>query len=345
MPSYTVAEIARLVKARVEGDSERTIERVAPLAEAGPHDIAFLDHAGARSDDGSGAGAILAAPGTNPGGGAAAILRVEDPRRAFLEVVRLFHPPPPTIAGIHRTAILGTGAILGEGVRIGPWVVVEAGARIGARTEVGPGCLIGEGVRLGTDCVLGHGVSILGQARLGDRVRVGPGSRLGTEGYGFVSTDSGATRVPQIGRLSIGDDVEIGANCTLDRGTLGETSIGARTKLDNLVHIGHNVRVGEDCMIVAQVGVAGSSRIGDGARLAGQAGIAGHLTVGAGARIAAQAGVIGDVPPGATWGGYPARPHRQMLRASALLLRLPRLFERLREIERRLGIGPDRGDP
>ncbi|HKK07612.1 MAG TPA: UDP-3-O-(3-hydroxymyristoyl)glucosamine N-acyltransferase, partial [Gemmatimonadota bacterium] len=179
-------------------------------------------------------------------------------------------------------------------------------------------------------------------------VRVHAGARLGTDGYGYGREDERAVKIPQVGLCVIGDDVEIGANSTVDRGALGDTVIGAGTKLDNLVHVGHNVRIGRHCMIVAQVGVAGSTEIGDGVQMAGQAGIAGHLTIGDGARIAAQAGVIGDVPAGETYSGYPARPHSEAMRASAALFRLPELVRRFRRLEARLeeaGGSPPAGEP
>ncbi len=176
-----------------------------------------------------------------------------------------------------------------------------------------------------------------------------PGARVGTDGFGYALGPSGAEKVPQVGGCIIGDDVEVGANSTIDRGSLGHTVVGDRTKIDNLVHIGHNVEVGSDCMIVAQVGIAGSVKIGDGAALAGQVGVAGHLEIGAGAKIGAQAGVIGDVPAGATYSGYPARPHREALRASAALFRLPRILQKLLALERQLhsaadGPGAPEGD-
>ena len=190
-------------------------------------------------------------------------------------------------------------------------------------------------------CVSGPiapGVSILHGVEIGDRVLVHTGARIGTDGFGYAPTSEGAKKIPQVGGCRIADDVEIGANCTIDRGAIDDTVIGARTKLDNLVHIAHNVIIGEDCMIVAQVGIAGSSVVGAGSALAGQVGVADHVTIAPGARIAAQSGVIRDVPEGATHGGYPAQRHSRWMRITAASARLPALLRRVAAIERRLGI-------
>lgn len=342
MPAFTVSEIARRVGARVEGDPERAITGVAAIDAAGASDLTFLEREALLSRLGASTpGAILVRAGVDiPEAAGAVALRVDEPQLAFIEVVRLFHPPPRAHPGIHPTAMLGAGVRLGAEVSLGPHVVVEEGSAVGDRTEVAAGCFLGAGSRVGRDCRLGHGVSILHGSILGDRVLVHAGARIGSDGFGFAATSEGAVKIPQVGRCVIGDDVEIGANSTVDRGALGDTTIGARTKLDNLVHVGHNVRIGEDCMIVAQVGIAGSARIGRGVALAGQAGIAGHLSVGAGARVSARSAVFKDVPPGETWGGYPARPHRSFLKASSALLRLPHALARIAAIERRLGLDP-----
>ena len=341
MPTFTVSEIARRVGARVEGDAGRVIAGVAPIDAAGPSDLTFLERESLLPRLGSSTpGAILARDGVAIPGSRTAVLRVAEPQLAFIRVVQLFHPPAPGVPGVHPTAVLGAGVVLGKGVTLGPYVVVEARGAIGDRTEVAAGALVGGGSRVGRDCRLGHGVSIVHGSVLGDRVLVHEGARIGSDGFGFADTPEGAVKIPQLGRCVIGDDVEIGANSTVDRGAIGDTRIGARTKLDNLVHIGHNVHIGEDCMIVAQVGIAGSARIGRGVALAGQAGIAGHLTIGDGARVAARSAVFKDIPPGETYGGYPARPQRAFLRASAALLKLPRALARIAAIERRLGIDP-----
>ena len=197
---------------------------------------------------------------------------------------------------------------------------------IGAHSVVGEMATIGDGARLWP------GVTIYPRASIGSRVIIHAGARIGSDGFGYVFRDGAHNKIPHVGRCVIGDDVEIGANTTIDRGSIDDTVIGRGTKIDNLVHIGHNVRIGEKCLIMAQVGVAGSVTIGDGAILAGQAGISGHLSIGAGARVAAQAGVFGDIPAGETWSGYPARPHRESLRASAALFKLAGMMRRLEKL-------------
>ncbi len=328
----------------MEGDADTEVTGVAPVEEAGSTDLTFVvDQRYARALAGSGAGAALAPPELEVDAGDTALVRVRNPRAAFGRLIRRFHPGREPPEGVHPTAVVGTNVELGPGVSIGPHVVIREDARIGADTRIGANSVVGPGARIGEGCEIGAGCSILGPVEMGDRVRVLTGARLGTEGFGYAEEVEGAVHFPQIGGVEIQDEVEIGANATVDRGALGDTVIGARTKIDNLVHVGHNVRIGEDCMIVAQVGIAGSVEVGDRVQMAGQAGIAGHLTIGDGARIAAQAGVIGDVPENATYSGYPARPHGEAMRASAALFRLPDLRRRVRELERRLEGGEGQG--
>ena len=342
MSRYTVEELAARVDGRVEGDPSAVVTAIAPVDEAGPGDLTFVsDRRYRRALASSRPTAVLVPDDLTTGGATSAtLIRVRDPHVALGRLLPLFFPDrveAASVPGVHATAVLGRDVELGESVRIGPHAVLEAGCHVGRDTVVEAQVHVGSGAMIGEACRLGQGCSVLGAVRMGDRVHVHPGARLGTEGYGFGVDGGRPVKIPQVGRCLVGDDVEIGANTTVDRGALGDTVIGAGTKIDNLVHIGHNVRIGENCMIVAQVGVAGSVEIGTGVQLAGQAGIAGHLSIGDGARIAAQAGVIGDVPPGATYSGYPARPHHEAMRASAALFRLPDLLQRMRRL------GEDRG--
>jgi UDP-3-O-[3-hydroxymyristoyl] glucosamine N-acyltransferase len=241
---------------------------------------------------------------------------------------------------VHSTAVIGRGAQLAEDVTIGPHVVIGAGARIGAGTRLDAHVVVGEGVEIGTECHLFPGVTLYPGTVLGDRVRVHAGVRLGSDGFGYVFRGGVHEKIPQVGRCIVESDVEIGANTTIDRGSIDDTVIGAGTKIDNLVQIGHNVRVGRLCIVMSQVGIAGSTHVEDGCILAGQAGIGGHVTIGRGARVGGQAGVFGDIPAGETWSGYPARPHREAMRAQAALFKLSPL---VRRIQRLLGDAADEG--
>jgi len=337
MTTYTVKELADLVAGEVEGDASRRVEGVASVDRAGPTDVTFVvseryaQRLGPRS-----VGACLVAPDVELAASDTAYIRVRNPELAFSQLLGVFHPEHRREPGVHPTAIIGRGTRIQEGAWIGPYVTIGEDTLIGRGSHVGPHTHVDDDVVIGKDCRIGPGCTILHDTRIGDRVRLYTGVRLGVDGFGYTPGAEGLTRIPQVGRCIIGDDVEIGANCTVDRGALGDTVIGRGTKIDNLVHIAHNVTIGEDCILVAQVGIAGSVGVAHGVHLGGQAGIAGHLTIGAGARIAAQAGVIGDVPAGGVYSGYPARPHREALRASAGTFRMAEVLRRLARLERRL---------
>jgi UDP-3-O-[3-hydroxymyristoyl] glucosamine N-acyltransferase len=223
-------------------------------------------------------------------------------------------------------------------VSLGAHVVLGRDVVLGDRVTVDAATIVGDEVRIGDDSHLYSSVTVYPRVRLGRRVLVHAGARIGSDGFGYVFQDGAHQKIPHVGRCVIGDDVEIGANTTIDRGSIDDTVIGPGTKIDNLVHVGHNVRIGALCLIMAQVGIAGSTHVEDGAILAGQVGLSGHLTVGKGARLGAQAGVFGDVPAGETWSGYPARPHKEALRAHAALFRLSGLMKTLeRLIDRERG--------
>lgn len=288
--------------------------------------------------DGSRAGALLVSESlasSLPDDAPAAVV-AQDAHRALRRLLEHWHPPEPPRRGIHPTAVVAEGAELAEEVHVGPYAVIEDGASIGGGTEVRAHVVVGRGVEVGRDCVLHPHVVLYPGARLGDRVEVHAGARLAVDGFGYVYEDGGHRKVPQVGACVVEDDVEIGANTCLDRGSIGETRVGAGTKVDNLVHLGHNVQVGRQAFVTAQVGVAGSTTIGDGVLLGGQAGLAGHIRIGDGARIGAQAGVIGDVAPGRTISGYPARDHREYLRGMGMVFKLPELLRRVRELEEEL---------
>jgi UDP-3-O-[3-hydroxymyristoyl] glucosamine N-acyltransferase len=266
---------------------------------------------------------------------AAARIIVAKPHDAMLTVLPKLYRAPMREPGVHPTARLGRGVTLGSDVTIGPYAVIGDGAVIGDRSWVDAHAVIGSGVVIGADARLFPSVTVYSGTTLGTRVIVHAGARLGSDGFGYVFRNGVHDKIPHIGRCIIEDDVEIGANTTVDRGSFDDTVIGAGTKIDNLVQVAHNVRVGRLCLIMAQVGIAGSVRLGDGVILAGQVGVSGHHTIGDGARLAAQAGVFGDIPGGETWSGYPARPHRQSLRASAALLRLTDIIKKLEKMVER----------
>ena len=241
----------------------------------------------------------------------------------WARVAALFHPAPPLFPGVHRSAVIAETARVDATAEIGPHAVIEAGAEIGSSCRIGPFVSIGRGVVLGPDCRVGAHAS-LSHALLGARVYIYPGARIGQEGFSFASTQTGFLSIPQLGRVILEDDVEVGANTTIDRGSTRDTVIGAGSRLDNLVQIGHNVRLGRCCVIVAQVGIAGSTVLEDFVQVGGQAAMAGHLLIGRAAQVGAQAGVISDVPAGAVLLGSPAQPRKEFFRQVIALKRMAR---------------------
>ncbi|MDB4888175.1 MAG: UDP-3-O-[3-hydroxymyristoyl] glucosamine N-acyltransferase [Gemmatimonadetes bacterium] len=334
--ALTAASIAASVGGTVIGDETAVVSGIAPLDRAQSHHLTFLASAKyapllAAAD----AGVLLVASelAETPGSARARIV-VANPHEAMLSQLPVLYPAPRHVAGIHPTALIGRGVVLGDAVAIGPYVVIGDGVRIGARTNLHSHVTVGAGVVIGDDVELYEGVTLYAGSSLGDRVRVHAGARIGSDGFGYVFRNGAHEKIPHVGRCVVERDVEIGANTTIDRGSIDDTVIGAGTRIDNLVHIAHNVRVGRLCLIMAQVGIAGSVQVEDGAILAGQVGVAGHLTVGKGARLAGQAGVIGDIPAGETWSGYPARPHKEALRAQAAMFRLPAILRALERLVR-----------
>jgi UDP-3-O-[3-hydroxymyristoyl] glucosamine N-acyltransferase len=253
-------------------------------------------------------------------------IRVADPRLALARLTALFDQRPRPAAGISPQAIIDPSAQLGPGVSIAAGVVIGAQAVIGAGCCIGPHCVLGAGVRLGEGCRLDAHVTLYDGVSLGRRVIVQSGAVIGADGFGYAGGSQGAVRIHHLGTVEIGDEVEIGANTCIDRGTLDATRIGPRTKIDNHCQIGHNVVIGADCLIAGKVGIAGSTVVGDGVIIGGGAGLADHLEIGAGARIAAQAGVSKNIPAGETWIGSPAQPYRKWLRERYLVGQLEKLW-------------------
>ena len=332
--SLTADAIATLVSGTLRGPRDVTVRAVAPLDRAGPGDVSlYADRRYAEQFAGSAAGVVLVAPElADEERGPSCRIVVAAPHEALLRVLPELYVAPAAEPGIHPTAILGHGVSLGERVSIGPYAVIDSGAVVGDGVAVGPHCHVGRKVEIGEWSELLHNVTLYAGARIGRRVRLHAGVRIASDGFGYVFRNGAHEKIPHVGRAIIEDDVEIGANSTIDRGSIDDTVIGAGTRIDNLVHVAHNVRIGRLCLIMAQVGIAGSVRVGDGCVLAGQAGISGHHTIGDGARLAAQAGVFGDVPAGETWSGYPARPHKEALRAQAAVFKLPGMIRKLERL-------------
>ncbi len=332
---FTLRELARALHATLEGDAAAVVIGVAPLESAGPDQISFLvDARYVEAAKASRAGAFLAGPEVS--GLPAPVLRVPAPQQALIELLTLFHPPAEAVAGVAPSAVVARDASVAPTATVGALAVIESGAVIGPHVRIGPLAFVGAGAEVGEASVVHARVAVCARVRLGKRVVVHPGAVIGADGFGYAFDGEAHRKIPQVGSVVAEDDVEIGANATVDRATLGQTIIRRGTKIDNLVQIGHNVEIGEHSIIVAQVGIAGSCRIGRGVVLAGQVGVADHLTIGDGAVVAAQSGLARDVAPGEKVFGTPARPLIEAKRIFVLEGELPELARRLRSAERRL---------
>jgi UDP-3-O-[3-hydroxymyristoyl] glucosamine N-acyltransferase len=323
----TVAELARLLEASAEGHLQAHLSGVAQLEVAKSSDVSFVEsernlpealasHAGCLL-----APAGLALPGRN-------VIRVRNPRYAMARAIEIFHPEPLSQPGIHPTAQIGDGVIIAEDVSVGAFTTVGDGCRIGARTRIGAGCTLGNRSIVGEDCLIHARVTLYAGSQIGARVILHSGSVIGSDGFGYAREAGRYHKFPQIGAVEVADDVEIGANTTVDRGALGPTRIGRGTKIDNLVQVGHNVLIGEHCVIAAQVGISGSVVIGNHVVIAGQVGIGDHARIEDGVVLGGQCGVLphkvvkAGEPPGEPLWGTPARPLREYLKQQALLARL-----------------------
>ena len=332
---FTLGELAAALGATLDGDATRVVRGVAPLASAGAEDISFLTDARYRdAARASRAGAFIAP--LEAVDLPAPVLRCAAPQQALIRLLTLFHPATASKPGIDPSAVVAPDAHVDGSACVGALSVVEAGARIGAGVRLYPLVYVGTRVEIGEGSVIYPHVTLRDGVRLGRRVIVHPGAVLGADGFGYAFHDGAHRKIPQVGGVRVEDDVEIGANTTIDRATFGDTVVGRGTKIDNLVQLGHNVEVGEHCIIVSQVGVSGSSRLGRGVVLAGQVGVADHVSIGDGAVIGGRSGIAADVTAGEKLLGTPARPILQAKRIMLAQAKLPDLLQRVRALERRL---------
>jgi len=332
-----LSELAACVGGQVEGNPALEISGVNGLAEAGPTEISFYADGRYRSElEATRAAAVLADAGADVG--QRACLRVANPHLAFAKISALFNPRPSFAPGLAEGAQVHPLARVHPEAAVMSGATVERGASVGARSVLFPGVYLGENAAVGEDCLLYPNVTVRERCRVGARVILHAGCVIGADGFGFAFDPSvpAHVKVPQAGIVRIEDDVEVGACSCIDRATFGETVIGRGTKIDNLVQIAHNVKVGELAILCGQVGISGSTEVGSGAVLAGQVGVVGHVRIGSMAKVGAQAGVSNSVPDGATVTGYPAIDHRVWLRSSVAFEHLSELIKDLRELKRRV---------
>jgi UDP-3-O-[3-hydroxymyristoyl] glucosamine N-acyltransferase len=338
--TITAQTLATQVGGTVTGNPDAVITGVAALDEAGEHDVSFLGnrkYAGHLAT--SKAGIVLVEKDFDgkprPG---QTFVACANPTLAFSQAIAVFAPPPPAYPpGIHPAAVVAASATIGDGASIGPCAVVDERAVVGAGTIISPGCHLGQDTVVGAQTILHANVSVRERCRIGSRVIVHAGAVIGSDGFGFAPDGRGGLmKIPQVGMVQIDDDVEIGANCTIDRARFGKTWLKRGVKLDNLVHIAHNVTVGECSLLIGQCGIAGSTVIGRGVIVAAQAGINGHITLGDGARVGGTSGVVKSVPPGGTVIGTPAEPQREFVERLILPKKVRQLQERLAKLEAKL---------
>ena len=334
--AYKLSELADMVGGALSGDGETSITGVAGVKEAEKGEITFVVNSKYESFlKTTKASAVI---GPREIQCPLPSIHLEDPYLAFLKVVTIFAENPlqryPRI--VHETAIIAPTAKLGRDLAVGPYTLIEAGSRIGNRSTILFGCYIGQDVKIGKQCVIYPNVTIREGVEIGDRVILHPGAVIGSDGFGFVKEGEKHRKIPHIGGVVLEDDVEIGSNTTIDRATTGVTRVCRGTKVDNLVQIAHNVFVGKNCVLAGQSGISGSTEIGDNVVIAGQAGLVGHITVGDNVIIGAQAGVTKSMPPDVTVSGYPAREHSQAKKVYGFTARLPDLYKKVQELEKKV---------
>jgi len=332
----SLEELAGLVGGKVAGDGSVMISGVSGIREARQGEITFLaDSRYIKFLEATGASAVIA--GKVPAGESRPMIISKNPYLSFIKAVEYFVPDKRDCPReVHPSAVVSDGAALGANVGVGPCVVIEEGARIGDGSLILAGTYVGKDTRIGEDCLIYPNVTIREEVEIGDRVILHCGVVIGADGYGFANDGEVNRKIPQVGNVVIGSDVEIGANTTIDRATTGTTRVGRGTKMDNQVMIGHNVTIGENCLIVAQVGIGGSTEIGKNVTLGGQAGIVGHIKIGDGVMVGAQSGVISDIPANTTVSGYPAREHGQARKVYASMQKVPDMLKKVAELSERI---------
>lgn len=333
----TLENIAQIIHGELIGGSPTAlVHDIAEIQYATSDEVSFVGNSKyLKYLDSTNAGAVIL-PKEYTGDFTPRIV-VENPQLAVRTLIDHFRPPrPPAVTGIHPTAFIHEKARLADNVAVGPYAVISEGTTVKANSVIGAHVYVGRDCEIGSNCYLHPNISLYDETILGDRVILHSGTVIGSDGYGYVYSDGVHHKIRQVGRVRIESDVEIGANCTIDRAALGETVIGEGSKLDNLIQIGHNVKTGKGCLIVSQAGISGSTRLGNYVTIGGQAGLAGHIQIGDGAIIASQAGVSKDVEAGLTVSGYPAKPHNIARRQEVYLRRIPDLMDRLIALEENL---------
>lgn len=333
---FTAGELAKELGAELAGDARLILNGIAPIEDAHEGQLTFLSNKKYfKHLDTTGASAIIVPPEISEA--KQTLLIHPQPYYAFARAVMLFHPEPNIYpAGIHDRAVIGENVKVDPTAHIGPNAVLENDVMVGANSRVLAGAFVGRESKIGKNCIIYPNVTIREKTEIGDNVIIHSGTTIGSDGFGYAQADGKHLKIPQIGRVVIEDDVEIGANCAIDRAALGVTLIGKGTKVDNLVQIAHNVKMGENCIIISQVGISGSTELGNGVILAGQAGIIGHLKLGDNVIVAAQSGVKDDLEAGKKYLGSPAREMMSQKRIEAIIHKLPEYVKRLREIEKKL---------
>ncbi len=327
-------DIATLIAGELLGDGEREIRGVSSIEDAKEGDLIFaFDKEALKKADSSSASAIVGVKGSKPKKPA---ILVSDPRLAMAKILSTFFEERKPPSGIHKTAVIAKDAKIGHDVSIQAFAYIGKGATIGNRVTIYPSVYIGDGVWVGDDTVIYPNAVIYEKVKIGKRVRIHAGAVLGMDGYGFISEEGKYVKIPQVGNVIVEDDVEIYSNDCIARGTLGATVIGRGTKIDNLTHIAHNCKIGENCALTSLIGFAGSTTIEDHVSVGGQAGFAGHITVGKNTVVIARSGVTKNIPPDSVISGFPAVPHKKDLEIQALLRRLPELFKKVSQIEKKL---------